>query len=194
MNHEVTKVVNTSSLEMNELNIIMRLRRAMGESKAIDAVMHVFAARERARADVTIGSLSQRMKKEGYAFNYKEYEQVLRFLAELGFGTLEFDPKGRIIALREVRVALQSIGRVAIGQSQHIERFQPRNKFEQLQSDSEAPKTEADKAWEGAPSISAKLTVSLTINDKVVQMEIPPDLNPAELTALLAKISGPSSN
>lgn len=191
MNQE-REVSDTIKRELKESNLVSRLKQALGESRALDATLHMFAARERARADVTIGSLAQRMKREGFNFNTNEYDQVLRFLAELGFGTLEYDKRGKVKALREISVSLQSIGRVALGQDKKLLKFNPRNKFEHLDGGSvpnPIKDSDLDKVWNTAPVIGTKFTLSFHINDKVINLDIPDTLTSTELSALVSKLS-----
>jgi hypothetical protein len=171
---------------MNEVNTVIKLKKAAHTNGVFEAVLRMFAKRQRARADVTIGALAQRMKKEGHNFEPKDYEPVLKCLADLGFGRLECDKNGRIKALREVKTSLQSIGLVATSNATKLEHFNQRNKFESLVAKEET----INRIWDSAPSVGARLNIAFSINDKVVNMEVPRSLTLDEVNALITKLNG----
>jgi hypothetical protein len=97
-----------------------------------NAVAHVFALRERARSQVTVSALSQRMKDEGFTYERKDIEDVLKLLSSVGVGKLVKDSEGRIDALVDIKLTLQSIGKVAAGQDMEIHGFRRKAKFSRL--------------------------------------------------------------
>ncbi len=117
---------------LNEKQLIETLKTETSKDPVTSAVLHVFAARERARAQVTIPALVARMKEEGFLYAPGEYGKVLKLLASLGVGRLDTDSSGKVRALKDVKVTLQSIGMAALGQATVIEPISTRNKFQRI--------------------------------------------------------------
>lgn len=119
---------------MTELDRIEKLKQAAKINPVANAVFHVFASRERARNQVTVASLAKRMAAEGFNYPAAEYPPVLELLASLGFGHLVKNKAGQAVALKDVKVTLQSIGLAACGQAPKLQGFQPRRRFGKLRS------------------------------------------------------------
>lgn len=116
----------------NQKEVIDTLRIESKSDPVVNAVLTMFGARERARDRVTLHALTQRMKDEGFVYDQASYIKVLKLLAKLGLGKLDIDPAGRVRALREVKVTLQSIGQAAVGQESSIQEWNQRNKFREI--------------------------------------------------------------
>lgn len=117
---------------MNKNELISRLRTEASTNPAANAVFHMWALRLRARFTVTIGSLSAKMRAEGFHYTNGDYANLLKFLAGLGFGTLDVSPTGRIKALKDINITLQSIGKAACGGNNELFSYRPRNHFKNL--------------------------------------------------------------
>lgn len=117
---------------INEKELIQTLAAETSKDPTLNAVLHMFAARDRARAQVTLQALAARMKEEGFSYEDAEYIRVLRLLAKLGVGRLETDSSGRVKALKDVKVTLQSIGLAGLGQLSRIEHLNKRNRFQKV--------------------------------------------------------------
>jgi len=116
--------LETTKPYRNNTQIVEALRAECARNPILSAVCHVFAIRERARQQVTIGSLVLRMAQEGYKYTKGDYQNVLRFFANLGIGTLEFNPNNKEVrALKNIRLTLQSIGRAAVTTDNVLEKF-----------------------------------------------------------------------
>src|SRR5262249_55747802 len=116
-----------------EKQMIETLKVEAAKDKALDAVLHSFAIRKRARATITVYALANRMKNEGFTFDKGQYVGILEKLAKAGVGTLVRNAKGRIVALTGISVALQSLGK-AVYQGTSISRFNKRNRFAEVQA------------------------------------------------------------
>lgn len=93
---------------------VTQIKQRAEQSPVFNAMVHWFAVRERTRQQITLAHLKQKMGKEGYTFAPEAYGEELVFMANLGIGKLEHDAKGRIKALKGIRLTLQSIGAAAI--------------------------------------------------------------------------------
>lgn len=126
---------------INEKEVIQTLKTETAKDSALNAVLHMFATRERARDQVTIQALENRMKEEGFAYEHAEYVRILRLLAKLGLGRLDTDPSGKVRALKDVKVTLQSIGLAACGSGATIQTLHRRNRFQRIPIVESAPIT-----------------------------------------------------
>lgn len=124
---------------INEKQLIETLKLETAKDPVTSAVLHMFAARERAREQVTIPALVNRMKEEGFLYAPGEYGRVLRLLAGLGVGRLDTDSSGKVRALKDVKVTLQSIGMAALGQGTTIDQLAKRNRYQRIPIVTAAP-------------------------------------------------------
>lgn len=184
-------------MEMSRDQAVITLRREAARNPVVNDVCHVFAARKRARHQVTVRALSLRMKKEGFAHKDAEYAEVLSLLSDTGFGTLEKDRKGRVVALKNVKTTLQSLGKAVIGQKQELEALHLRNKFSALAPAAQLIKQA--KVTPIAPNTSplpaqlavypyratGSISITLTINKKPVIIPLPATLTPEEIASLI---------
>lgn len=111
------------------------LKNMATTNKAANDVFHDFATRERARGQVTLRALTLRMKKEGFNHDAKAYAQVLKSLADCGFGDLRMNKRGNVIGVFGIRTTLQSIGKAIIGRTEKVIKYAPRNKYSPLKSE-----------------------------------------------------------
>lgn len=169
---------------MNQNQIVESLRKESQTDKILNDVMHVFASRKRARETLTVSGLYQRMKKEGFSHDPIAYEKILRYLSTLGIGALETDSKGKVRALKHIKMALQSIGLAAVGSSQRLTLFKQRNKFNALSEIAEVikPKQPAAGATSGFP-----VSITVVINGKPVNFRVPKELTEAEIADLVVR-------
>lgn len=176
---------------MTQQEIIETLKNEVTKSKAAEAIATSWAARDRARYQVTLEALGQRMKKEGFDFDQTEYANWLKLLARLGFGKLETDSRGRVIALRSTAVRLQSIGAVALGQSKELVKFRQRHKFTDIRlnptlqkplSPPPTPKVEIK-----APMDIKLAKVTVEVNGKEVVLQLPKNVTADEINLILSK-------
>jgi len=173
----------------NQISLVEELRR-LAQRPAFNAVCHVFAIRERARQQVTLNSLSLRMLEEGYKHGTKDYAQVLKDLAGLGIGNLEFDPKTKEIrALKNIKLTLQSIGKAAVGDVSKVDGFSPQHSYAALPVRAVPTITPApEKAPEKSEKKEADYRVKIValINSKEIEFPLPLALTIKEIGELLA--------
>lgn len=117
---------------MNTQTVVEILKKEADKDTVFKDVAHVFAQRKRARRQVTVTSLAARMAKEGFDYSKSEYARVLKRLSDLGLGSLQQDARGRIKALKDIKISLQSIGAAAVGSSKNLVNRTDRIKFNHL--------------------------------------------------------------
>lgn len=117
---------------MEHAKAIAMLKSAASKSPAINDMMHDFATRERARGQVTVRALYNRMKKAGFTHNSRSYAEGLMVMSQAGFGDLRTNKKGGIIGLFGVRTTLASIGESVVGKKGQLRNYAPRNKYSPL--------------------------------------------------------------
>lgn len=177
---------------MNNQELIVALRKLATDNKTANAVFHVWALRERARSMVTLDSLAQKMKEEGFIYTREELCLVLKDLATLGVGRLK-TTNGRVSALEDIRVTLQSLGIVACGTVRPdlsaLEPFRHRNKFAKVVT----PKKLFEERRRAMPTAPASTddppsAITVTYGGLSLTVGVPKDM-PAEDTAkILARL------
>lgn len=172
------------------------LREAVARNPVFSAVMHKFALRERARAQVTLHSLVQTMHNEGFEHSRQEYVEVLKLLGKLSFGRMEYDAKKRLIALKDIKVSLQSIGMAAVSKSNKLSKVRFQNRFKKLNSATAEVLQETPKETPIMPPVMrddvkavnirypAKLTVQFS-KDEIETFDLPGGLSPKEVGLML---------
>lgn len=171
---------------MTNIEQIMNLKKEANDDAIFNNVLHVFAQRERARREVTVSTLTHTMKKAGYEYSPQQVIPVLEKLSKLGFGRLEKDIRGRVRALRDIQVTLQSLGTVASQEKAEIKPFRPRNSFGKLSEETQEPRTPSP-VIEAAKAKTA-LILTVMINDKPVNIQVPKGLSASEIAALVVKL------
>jgi hypothetical protein len=118
---------------MDKARAIEVLKQAANKNKTANDVFHDFALRERARSQVTVRALFNRMKKAGFDYTSNDYASVLKLMSECGFGELRTNKRGSIVGLFGVSTALQSIGQAVVGgKREPLRNYAPRNKYSPL--------------------------------------------------------------
>jgi hypothetical protein len=168
---------------MSNNELVQSLRKEAESNKAFGAICHLFAMRERARNVITLVALQNKMKAEGFDFEAAQYEGVLKFLASNGVGKLDYDPKGRLRALKDISVTLQSIGQAAIARRESLQGLKRRHKFSSIFS------RKAQERKSGVKELTLKkppaVQLTVFINDKPVKMQMPTDMSSKEIAALI---------
>jgi hypothetical protein len=191
--NERTIVMEAEYTAVKVAKAVETLRARVAADKITRDVFHVMSLRERARNIITLGGLQQRMKKESYNYEMSDYIEVLKLMASLDFGTLMTDARGRVTGLKDISITLQSIGAAAMGQSDDLIAWKPRNKYVPLADaipvEIAQPIREASKAKAAKSSDGAGYSVSITfvINGKPVNFPIPNDLNAQEIADLILR-------
>ncbi len=179
---------------MNYSNAIETIKNAAAKNPAVDAVLHVFATRQRARGRLSAVALRRTMTKEGFDFKPGQLAGVLALLADVGFGTLERSARGRVKGIKDVKVTFKSIGMLA-GGAKAVQPFQPRRRFVDLAKlDKRIVETAKDLPMVEdpikAPVVPGGLTVtiSMVVGGKEISIPVPSDLTTRELSELVSKL------
>lgn len=169
---------------MNHDEIVSKLRERTKTNKAFDVIMHVFGLRERARSILTIDGLAQRMKANNFNFDYKDYVATFQFLAELGLGQLVTNSKGKVIALKGIKVSLQSMGKAACGQNIPLDNFTKRNIYENIIPAAPVSKPEVlQKAEE-----DQQMSITIQVRDIPIMLKIPSRTSTHDLAVMIDTI------
>lgn len=196
-----TETKPTKNVPLSQSMVIAELRKEAAKSPVFSNVMHVFALRERARQQVTIPALRLRMGSEGFNYTRHDYMRVLRFLASVGLGTLELSA-GEVIALKNVKITLQSIGMAAVSNGDKLTPFTPQYDYQTLEApkrghnivktppvqntaDTSEIKLEPSKSTSNQKTHPATLTI--VIDGKAISFPLPSGVTTAQLGELLAE-------
>lgn len=181
---------------MNQKQAIERLGKEAKTDKALDAFLHDCALRERARGQLTLEGMDLRMKKAGFTFDKSDYVRILNLLGELGFGSIVKDTKGRTTALKDIRIALQSIGKAALGQPTKLSTFRKRVRYKPIAATMpnaiSAPVeiTKAPKYGAGATAKQGKgfpVSITVLVNGKPVNFRVNDDLDAHDLADVILR-------
>lgn len=166
-------------------NQVVQTLKQQASDPVANAVFHMWALRKRARNEVTINGLHARMKAEGFVHSKTQYEPLLKLMATLGLGKLSTDAKGRVIALREVKTTLQSLGRAVCEtkSAPTLKRYQPKTKFRSLQLEHAEPV----KASEETPVTRADTSITVTVDSKSMTFPIDKEVSDEEAGYLVGK-------
>ncbi len=121
---------------INSRDIAVQLVEEAERNPASSAAFLILASRQRDRSTLTLSSLYNTMRREGFKYSRDQYVDMLKLLNKLEFGKLDLNRRGRIVGLKEISVRLTSIGKIAckeIGQvllekplARHSRRLRPR--------------------------------------------------------------------
>lgn len=170
---------------MTTATVIETLKHDADKDAAFNAVCHVFALRKRARHMVSLRALTKKMEAEGFKYSTEQYASILKRLATLGVGRLETDAKGKVRALRDIKLTLQSIGKAALGERLTVARRNARNVFTQLPV-AAATKERVETLWK-APERRMNLRIRVPLGGKLVDVEVPKGLSKEEIAVFISK-------
>lgn len=168
---------------------IETLRKEAEKNTAVKDVLKMWAGRERARGQVTLRALTQRMvNEENKKHDPAEYAKLLKLLGNLGLGQLKYDRTGEVLGIFNVQAKLQSIGQAALGKGKSIEAFKQRAKYKPI-DELEAAESRYEQL--PLPASNDKVTsIAVPLNGQLVQIQIPSDLTDAQLGAFIKKLLG----
>lgn len=172
---------------MSTKEMIEKLKAEQSHNKVASAVFHMFAMRQRSRHQITTRSLYYAMRGEGYKFSPSDYSQVLKFLATIGVGELEVDRKGRVKALKNVKVTLKSLGEAACGTEVSLDVQYKRNKFNNIVVPPSATKpVTTDIPTPSRPVLG--VAVRLNFRDKQLTIPMSAEFTEEDIAVLLKTI------
>lgn len=172
-----------------QYNVVALLRQQVANSPVFSAVMHKFALRERARAQVTLHSLVQTMHNEGFEHDRLEYAEVLKVLGKLGLGRVEYDNKKRLIALKDIKTSLQSIGMAAVSKSDKLSKVRFQNRFKKLPEVPLETHTTPPVTRDDVKAVNIRYPAKLTVQfskDEIETFDLPGGLSPKEVGLMLS--------
>lgn len=117
---------------MKTQTLIEKLQAEAKKSEVAKDLFLAWTVRQRARQVVGLAPLYKRMTADGFTYTWDEYGSVLKFLASVGIGRLDLDPKGKLRGLKDIKLSLQSVGRAAIDGSLSVEALKRRATFGKL--------------------------------------------------------------
>lgn len=168
---------------MNMDQVIESLRKEAQINSASNAVVHMFALRERARATIVLTSLHNKMVIEGFTFERQDFIPLVRLMASLGLGTLTVDSKGRVLGLHDIKVKLQSLGQAVCGKDVKVIKFKLRNRFREL------PQVEFTPEPKKVVSSSEyKINLEVSINGRAVHIPVPKDMSGEDIALLVGRL------
>lgn len=169
------------------VNLVDSLKDKASKSPAFSAMCTVFAIRERTRQQITMSSLIISMLREGFKYSRSEYEDALRFMSDLGLGTLVKDSKGKVRALKDIKTTLQSIGTAAISEGK-LKNFHPKVNFMKI------PQSFQEKIDVKPPKIEKVPDDEIVIktNGKEYSFKLPTSAGDLDLLEVVSRIYGKS--
>lgn len=145
--------------------IIDALKAKAKEDPAYHAVFLKFAVRKRSRNQVTVRNLTLSMQKDSFNFPTTKYQEVLKFLAGMGFGKVVEDRKGNLKGLYDISITLQSIGKAALEQNSPLKQFKRPNRYSKMVTD---VSPEVEKETPAEPLKGGKVELKITIDGRVL--------------------------
>lgn len=181
---------HTSPVKSNMYNMVENLRKEAKNNPVFHTICKLFAARERARQQVTLSNLRLTTAKEGFNFTKQQHEQVLKFLASVGVGKLDIDTKGELRALKDIRFTLQSIGAAAIAKSEGLDKFKMQAQFNSLPTKDTQEKKYSTARAPLKADVSGRYAAALVvrIDGQSVQFELPKGVTTKELGEILSTL------
>lgn len=188
---------------------IERLRTEAAKNPVFAAVSLVFALRQRARQQVTMSRLKVVMAAEGYNYTKMQLEDVLVFLSSIHIGVLDRSARGRIRALKGIKVTLQSLGAAALTKQDKLEQYSAASRFIKLPTivgekptaphaspapklvpKPVEPKVEAPKVPPGQPSAKRQYPASLivTVDGNDIEFELPQKVTMEQFFKILGSL------
>lgn len=165
---------------------VAAIRQEAQRNEVFGAICYSFAQRLRTKETLTLRGLKARMEAQGADFKREEYEHALKFLADLGLGSIKKDKNGAISALSNLKVTLQSIGQASGLRIKQLKPFHQQRRFQTLVP-KQTPVMQAPKAAVAKKQYTAHLSISIDGNP--VSFPGPIILAPEELGEFLIEFS-----
>jgi hypothetical protein len=182
---------------MSQNEAIELLKNEATNDKEVRTALELFTKRKRTRFRVTVNGLMQLARRSGVELTEDGCKRVLKALAAARFGVIEQDRSGAPIALDNVEVTLQSIGRAVLGNSHELDDFRPKRKFRRIRHSArktptlvEAPKQPqeslAKPTWPRKDA--SNLVLTFMVNGKPVNLSIENDLNAQDIGLIIDRL------
>lgn len=172
---------------MNVEQVVESLKDEANKNPVAKDVFYVLATRKRARQQLTVTSLANRMKAEGFRHQRYEYAKVFEFLADLDLGKLIRNQRGRVSGLSNITVKLQSIGLAGYQENREIEEFVPRKIFKRF-PEVKAKKITPTEFKQRREEDINRLSLEVTINGKKLNITIPDTFTADDLADFIRRL------
>lgn len=169
---------------MNE-EIVKTLRTKAKDDPIASAMFHVMAYRQRNRHNMTTRGLYYKLRKEGFKYQEKDLVPLFRLLADLGLAKLDVNHRGKVEAIKDFKTPIQKIGEAActaVGSPEPLTALTNRPTLVSV------PKVQAAPIVKVNAAIRAAIT--LYVNEKPVQINLPEKLSKDELLSILGRFYG----
>lgn len=173
---------------------ILELKKEAESNPAVMDVFKMFSGRERARGQVSLKALALRMKQNGYEYNEKDYDEILRLLAKYEFGDLEEDKKGRVKRLKNVKYTLQSIGKVVCSQNGKLEKYDKKAEYKDLSKGNWTIESVKPDVSIYPFRVSGIMSITMSVNGKAIIVPLPEDLTADEIHEIVKRFQGKNIN
>lgn len=172
----------------NEIQV-GNLKREASTDKVLNDALHLFASRERGRKELTVGALTNSMRKAGFEYTRKEVAPILIKLSKLGFGHLEKDDKGRVAALRGIKVTMQSLGKVAIQETEDeaLQYTTGTRKMPRAPKAAPKPQKQPKQAPQETRPNKTVLILTVMINDIPINLQVPKGLSTQQIAEVISR-------
>lgn len=188
----IKETSNKRSQSLISDQTVAALRAKAAHNTVFRDMCKVFASRQRARQQVTVGALAASMRRAGYDYPNEEYKDILKFLAAQGIGHIDMSPRGKLRALKGIRVTLQSIGHAVVSNKEQLKTYHTRAKFVKVPN---VPQTIVERrnqerrASTPATNAVCKVTFTIVIEGKPIVFEIPAGIKKEELGEFIASLT-----
>lgn len=169
----------------NTQHIVEQLIKEARNNNVFHSICTLFAMRERTRRQVTLSALKLTMLQEGFNYPVAELEHVLKFLASLGIGVLNYDVSGKLRGLKDIKFTLQSIGMAAVSKVNKLDKVIMVNKYTSIVPEIVVkPEIKQQVTTKKQEFYKAYLTVF--IEGSPVKINLPGGISVKEIAVLLA--------
>lgn len=177
---------------INSGKVVETLQDEATKDDVFNAMCELFAQRKRTRSRVTLKGLMLAMQYVKGSGNWsdKDYAKALEKLAKIGFGNLKYNSKNEVVALDNVKITLQSIGKAALMKGDELAKKKTayKNKFKELEPASFIENN--GHTMDAKPkSRSYGMFLTVMINNSPVTFPGPEKIKPEDLGAFLLKFN-----
>lgn len=171
---------------MNLNQAVEILREESTKDPVLDAVLHMFATRRRARSNLAVSVLERKMKREKFTFNKTQYTGVIKRLSELGLGTLVKDHNGVTRGIKDVKVTFNSLAEAVYGKGVVLKAMRRRNRYiKAMPPAAPQPQRHAFVPTAGTDLSASNVRLVFLVGGQEVMIPIPDASTPEEIGYLI---------
>lgn len=171
---------------MDTDKIVEVLKKEAEKNQTFSLIFQALAKRERARHNLTISSLYQRMKKEGSKLNRTDYVDLITILYSYGVGELDYNKRGKVTGLKDIKISIPSLCRAITKTAPELVRiYKRRPTFETIpfKHPSVTTPSPQDKI-----DLENRVGLDITLNNKRLYISIPKDFSSSDIANLVSKL------